>query len=66
MSHLKDEGLLRLESELYCSPPDGLFKLKVPLSLYLQAWEQVSEQPQEYHYILCHDFRHVEVPQCTR
>lgn len=65
MSNLKDECLFRLESELHCGLSDGLFKFTVSLSLHLQAWEQVSQQPQEDHHIISHYFRHVEVPQRT-
>lgn len=65
MSNLKDECLFRLEPELHCGLSDGLFKFTVSLSLHLQAWEQVSQQPQEDHHIISHYFRHVEVPQCT-
>lgn len=65
MSDLKDECLFRLESELHCGFSDGLFKFTVSLSLHLQAWEQVSQQPQEDHHIISHYFRHVEVPQRT-
>lgn len=63
MSNLKDECLLRLESELQCGLSDGLFEFTVSLSLHLQAWEQVSQQSQEDSHILSHNFRHVEVPQ---
>lgn len=61
--NLKDECLLRLESELQRCLPNGRFKLTVSLSLHLQTWEQISKQSQEDSHILSDDFRHVEVSQ---
>lgn len=65
ISNLEYKRLLGLQSKIQRGLSDGLFKFKISLSVYFHAWEQISQQSQEDGHILCHNFRHVEVPQRT-
>lgn len=65
MSDLEDERLLGLQPELCCAFPNSILKFTVPVSLHLQAWEQISQEAKEDGHILCDNLRHVKVPQRT-